>query len=184
MTNNLSSFKKLEGRGQWWKSLTTTTERLFLMAKEMAKDSCESIRKWQKAQWTLVAHQDSMIKFSSFLKSAVCKCCMWVVTRHAIFNSPILVVNTHMDTDGTENSISLIFPGYLLLLHCLCTSFLPFSLTSRSQLSQAGLLPSFPDFLHLGTKSSCALRKASLKICQLCSSAWSLRAVSQEGPID
>ncbi|KAK4810922.1 hypothetical protein QYF61_013330 [Mycteria americana] len=59
--------------------------------------------------------------------------------------------------------------------HCLCISFLPFSLTS----SHARLLLSFPDFLHLGIKSSCALWKASLKICQLCSAPLSLRTVSQ-----
>ena len=63
--------------------------------------------------------------------------------------------------------------------HCLCSSFLPCSLTSRSQISYAGLFPSFPDFLHLGIESSCALWKASLKICQLCSAPLSLRAVSQ-----
>ncbi|KAK4823326.1 hypothetical protein QYF61_000928 [Mycteria americana] len=62
--------------------------------------------------------------------------------------------------------------------HCLCISFLPFSLTSR----HAGLLPSFPTFLHLGTESSCALWKASLKICQLCSAPLSLRTVSQGRP--
>ncbi|KAK4827891.1 hypothetical protein QYF61_022314 [Mycteria americana] len=62
--------------------------------------------------------------------------------------------------------------------HCLCISFLPFSLTS----SHASPLPSFPDFLHLGIKSSWALWKASLKICQLCSAPLSLRAVSQGGP--
>ncbi|KAK4810853.1 LOW QUALITY PROTEIN: hypothetical protein QYF61_008825 [Mycteria americana] len=67
--------------------------------------------------------------------------------------------------------------------HCLCISFLPFSLTSMSQLSHAGLLPSFPDFLHLGTESSCALWKASLKICQLCSAPLSLRTVSQGVPL-
>ncbi|KAK4823598.1 hypothetical protein QYF61_003798 [Mycteria americana] len=65
--------------------------------------------------------------------------------------------------------------------HCLCISFLPFSLTSRSRLSHARLLPSFPDFLHLGIESSCTLWKASLKTCQLCSAPLSLRAVSQ-GP--
>ncbi|KAK4818403.1 hypothetical protein QYF61_012324 [Mycteria americana] len=65
---------------------------------------------------------------------------------------------------------------------CLCISFLPFSLTSRSQVIHASLLPSFPDFLHLGIESSCTLWKASLKICQLCSVPLSLRAVSQGGP--
>ena len=54
--------------------------------------------------------------------------------------------------------------------------FLPFSLT---RLSHAGLLPSLTGFLHLGIKSSCALWKVSLKICQLCSAPLSLRAVSQ-----
>lgn len=37
------------------------------------------------------------------------------------------------------------------------------------------LLPSFPDFVQLGTKSSCSLRKASLEICQFCTSAFPLR---------
>ena len=63
--------------------------------------------------------------------------------------------------------------------HCLCISFLLFSLSSRSLLCYAGLLPSFLHFLHLGTESSWALWKASLKICQLCSAPSSLRAVSQ-----
>ncbi|KAK4823689.1 hypothetical protein QYF61_005755 [Mycteria americana] len=55
-------------------------------------------------------------------------------------------------------------------------------LTSRSRLSHGSLLPSFPDFLHLGIESSCALWKASLKICQLCSAPLSPKAVSQGGP--
>ncbi|KAK4816838.1 hypothetical protein QYF61_023902 [Mycteria americana] len=63
--------------------------------------------------------------------------------------------------------------------HCLCSSLLPFSLTSRSRLIHASLLPSFPDFLHLGIESSCTLWKASLKICQLSSAPLSLGAVSQ-----
>ena len=63
--------------------------------------------------------------------------------------------------------------------HCLCISFLPFSLTSKYWLSHAGLLPSLPLFLHLGIKSSCTLWRASLNICQLCSAFLSLRAVSQ-----
>ncbi|KAK4811189.1 hypothetical protein QYF61_019820 [Mycteria americana] len=62
----------------------------------------------------------------------------------------------------------------------LCISFLHFSLTRRSLLSHAGLLPSLPDFLHMGIESSCALRKMSLS-CQLCSSSLSLRAISQGG---
>ncbi|KAK4806804.1 hypothetical protein QYF61_005600 [Mycteria americana] len=56
------------------------------------------------------------------------------------------------------------------------------SFTRRSLLSQAGLLPSLPDFLHMGIERSSALRKMSLKSCQLCSAPLSLRAVSQEGP--
>ncbi|KAK4828977.1 hypothetical protein QYF61_001633 [Mycteria americana] len=63
--------------------------------------------------------------------------------------------------------------------HCLCSSLLLFSLTSMSRLSHASLFPSLPDFLHLGTESSCALWKASLKICQLCSAPLSLRTISQ-----
>ncbi|KAK4824166.1 hypothetical protein QYF61_011293 [Mycteria americana] len=80
----------------------------------------------------------------------------------------------------------MIFPGtevrltrYLSLLPLPVHFLLPFSLTSRSQLSHASLLPSFPDFLHLGIESSCDLWTASLKICQLCSAPLSLRAVSQ-----
>ncbi|KAK4828551.1 hypothetical protein QYF61_027520, partial [Mycteria americana] len=46
-------------------------------------------------------------------------------------------------------------------------------------LSHASFFPSLPDFLHLGTESSCALWKASLKICQLCSAPLSLRTNSQ-----
>ncbi|KAK4828851.1 hypothetical protein QYF61_000908, partial [Mycteria americana] len=63
--------------------------------------------------------------------------------------------------------------------HCLRSSLLLFTLTSRSRLSHAGLFPSLPDFLHLGTESSCALWKASLKTCQLCSPPLSLRTISQ-----
>ena len=63
--------------------------------------------------------------------------------------------------------------------HFLCISFLPFSLTSRSRLIHAGLLPSFPDLLHQGIKSTCALWKAFLQICQLCCALLSLRAVSK-----
>ncbi|KAK4830593.1 hypothetical protein QYF61_012019 [Mycteria americana] len=50
--------------------------------------------------------------------------------------------------------------------HCLCISFLPFSLTSRSRLIHADLLPSFPDSLQLGIESCCVLWRASLKIYQ------------------
>lgn len=47
--------------------------------------------------------------------------------------------------------------------HCLCVFFLLSSLSSRSHFSHAVFSPSFPDFLHLGLNSSCALRKTSLK---------------------
>ena len=67
----------------------------------------------------------------------------------------------------------------LNVFHCLCNFFLPSSSTSRSWFSHTGLLPSFPDFLHLGMESCYALRKASLKICQLCSSPLCLRTDSQ-----
>ncbi|KAK4815922.1 LOW QUALITY PROTEIN: hypothetical protein QYF61_010179 [Mycteria americana] len=63
--------------------------------------------------------------------------------------------------------------------HCLCSSLLLFSLTSMFRLSHAGLFPSMPDCLHMGTESSCALWRASLKICQLCSVPLSLRTASQ-----
>ncbi|KAK4806915.1 hypothetical protein QYF61_012636 [Mycteria americana] len=61
--------------------------------------------------------------------------------------------------------------------HCLCISFLHFSLTRRSLLSHAGLLPSLPDFLHMGIESSCALRIMPLKSCLLCSAPLSLRGL-------
>lgn len=51
------------------------------------------------------------------------------------------------------------------------------SLTNRSQLSHAGLLLSIPDFLHLKMENSCALRKASLKICHI--QSLPLRTLSQ-----
>lgn len=41
------------------------------------------------------------------LKPGPCKGCVWAVTREATFNSEISMVNTHMDTDGMENSTSL-----------------------------------------------------------------------------
>jgi len=49
----------------------------------------------------------------------------------------------------------------------LCIFFLLFSLISRFWFSHSGLLPSFPGLLQLGMESSCMLRKASLKVCQL-----------------
>jgi len=56
-------------------------------------------------------HQHSMTKPSWFLKPpicpATCKCCMRVVARHAVFNSPISAVNTHIDIDGIENNVGL-----------------------------------------------------------------------------
>ncbi|KAK4827421.1 hypothetical protein QYF61_017859 [Mycteria americana] len=68
-------------------------------------------------------------------------------------------------------SIPILFPGYL--------SLLPLPVQFPLALYHAGLFPSLPDFLHLGPESSCALWRASLKICQLCSAPLSLRAVSQ-----
>lgn len=44
-------------------------------------------------------------KTSLVSKARVSYCCMWVVTRHDIFNSPISVVNSYMDTDGMENNV-------------------------------------------------------------------------------
>ena len=74
-------------------------------------------------------------------------------------------------------------PGSVSILFCpcshhLCSSFLPSTFTSKSWLSNGVLFPSLPDFLLLGIKSSCALWKPSLKMCQLCSTPLSLRAVS------
>ncbi|KAK4817048.1 hypothetical protein QYF61_026356 [Mycteria americana] len=78
--------------------------------------------------------------------------------------------------EGALNlTVNVICPCF----HCLGSSLLLFSLTSMLQLSHAGLFPSFPDFLHLGTESSCTLWKASLKICRLCSAPLSLRTISQ-----
>lgn len=74
--------------------------------------------------------------------------------------------------------------SFLLFFHsscfrCLCIFFLLFRLTSRSRFSHASLLPSFPDFLHLGMESSCTLKKASINICQLCSAPLPIRTISQ-----
>ena len=68
--------------------------------------------------------------------------------------------------------------GICLYFHCLCIFFLLSRLTGRSRLSHAGLLPSFPDLLHLGMEASCAPRKASLNICQLSSALLSMKTVS------
>lgn len=67
-------------------------------------------------------------------------------------------------------------------LHCLCILGLFFSLSKRSCLSQAGLLPPLPTFLHVGIKSSCAQRKIFLDISQLSFSPLPLRTVSQGIP--
>ena len=58
--------------------------------------------------------------------------------------------------------------------HSLHFSFLSLSLTSRPLLSHAGSLPHLPDFLFWMMESSCALRWASLKYCQLCTLTCSL----------
>ena len=63
---------------------------------------------------------------------------------------------------------------------CLCIFFLLSSLTSGSHFSHANLLLAFPDFLHQGMESSCALRNAPLEVCQLWSTPLSLRTDSQE----
>jgi len=63
--------------------------------------------------------------------------------------------------------------------HCSCIFFLLSSLTSRSQFSHADLFLSFPDILHMWMGSSCALRKASLMISELCSTSLSMGIDSQ-----
>ncbi|KAK4824038.1 hypothetical protein QYF61_009629 [Mycteria americana] len=83
-----------------------------------------------------------------------------------------------LDPTVYEGSILYSSQDTCPLFHCLCISFLHFSLSRRSLLSHAGLLPSLPDFLHVEIESCCALRKMSLKRCQLCSAPLSLRAVS------
>ncbi|KAK4811032.1 hypothetical protein QYF61_015736 [Mycteria americana] len=65
-------------------------------------------------------------------------------------------------------SIPILFPAYL--------SLLPLPFDQQVLTHPCILLPSFPDFLHLGIESSCS---PSLKICQFCSAPLSLRAVSQ-----
>lgn len=52
---------------------------------------------------------------------------------------------------------------------CWCISSLYFSLTSRSCLSHASLLPSLPYFLCLGLTGSWTLQKISLIVCPFCS---------------
>lgn len=65
--------------------------------------------------------------------------------------------------------------GACLCSHSLCICSIPFSLTSRSLLVHASLLPFLSHFLHLGIASTCTLLKISL-ICQLCSTCSFLRA--------
>lgn len=79
-----------------------------------------------------------------------------------------------------QNFITMPFPAHCPCFHCLCIWFIPFSLTTSSLLSHAGLLPSWLDLLSLGIASSCALWKTSLEICQLCSTPLSL---SQDSPL-
>lgn len=70
-------------------------------------------------------------------------------------SQPMLVTSLHSPQDAR--------PWFC----CLWISFLHFSSTRRSFLSCAGLLPSLPDFLHMGTKRSCAVGKSPLNSCQL-----------------
>lgn len=86
-------------------------------------------------------------------------------------------------------SISLFFPGHTSLplsvhilstgFHCLYMSFLSLSLMRRSLTSHASYLPPPHVFLHLGTETSCALRKAYLKSWQFCSAPLFLRTAFQ-----
>lgn len=71
------------------------------------------------------------------------------------------------------------FPGYMFLVPLPMKFFLTCYFDQETLLRHAGLLPSFPDLLNLGTENSCALRKLPLKSCQLCSTSLSVRAISQ-----
>jgi len=68
------------------------------------------------------------------------------------------------------SSILIFLPGYLFLLQ-LHVHSLPALQFDQQVLGQS----SFPDFLHLRMESSSDLKKAYLKICQLCSAPLSLR---------
>lgn len=65
--------------------------------------------------------------------------------------------------------------------HCLCISFLHFSLTRKSLLSHAGLQPSLPNFLPGEIESFRYLGKISLNSHHFYSSSLSPRAVFQGG---
>ena len=85
-----------------------------------------------------------------------------------------------LDSIPTEpSSFLILFPWYLSLFPLPVHFFLLFSLTSRSWFSHASLLLHFPDLLHWGMENYCSLRKASLKICQLCSAPLPVKTVSQ-----
>lgn len=66
--------------------------------------------------------------------------------------------------------------------YCLHNSFLHFSLIRRPLLSDAGLLLSLSDFLHIGIESSFTLRKMPLKSWQLYSAPLFWRTVFQGDP--
>lgn len=82
-------------------------------------------------------------------------------------------IPTHLD------SIPVFFPGCLplplVLMHFLLALYLP----RMSLFSCDHLMPSLPDFLHMGIESTCSLRRISPNSCQFCYIPWSLKAVSQ-----
>lgn len=96
-----------------------------------------------------------------------------------LFVSFVRLFQLHM---GLPHQTSSLYSSQVTCLnfHCLCICFLPLTLTSLSLPSHAGLLP---EFLLLGITSSCLQWKTSLKICHLCSTPSSLRAVSQGIPL-
>lgn len=77
------------------------------------------------------------------------------------------------------SSMSVLLSRYLSLLPK--AVLFPLKFEQQVLVRHAVLLPSFPVFLHLGMKSSCTLRKVSLKICQVYSISLSLSALSPRG---
>lgn len=70
----------------------------------MQIDNWESIRKWQKAQMALAAHQHSMVKLHQFPKPIIYKWYRRVAMRCDIFRSLVLVANAHMVLAEMETS--------------------------------------------------------------------------------